>query len=231
MKLQKTNRMTLVEQVAAQIEAIIESGQWPIGTRIPAEPELVRELGVSRNTLREAIRALVHAGLLRTKQGDGTYVCSTSVLGAALQRRIQQSNILETLEVRDGLEQQSARLAALRRTDEDVEKLRACLAACDSAAEANDMDAYVEFDIQLHQAVAEATHNSVLIDLYEYMTEAVKRSIRELVEVACCDSHQKVHYELIEAIIQQDERQAVEAVRTYIEQFKEKLQQHLEDEK
>ncbi len=231
MKLQKTNRMTLVEQVAAQIEAIIESGQWPIGTRIPAEPELVRELEVSRNTLREAIRALVHAGLLRTKQGDGTYVCSTSVLGAALQRRIQQSNILETLEVRDGLEQQSARLAALRRTDEDVEKLRACLAACDSAAEANDMDAYVEFDIQLHQAVAEATHNSVLIDLYEYMTEAVKRSIRELVEVACCDSHQKVHYELIEAIIQQDERQAVEAVRTYIEQFKEKLQQHLEDEK
>ncbi|AMA73181.1 MULTISPECIES: FadR/GntR family transcriptional regulator [Aneurinibacillus] len=231
MKLQKTNRMTLVEQVAAQIEAIIESGQWPIGTRIPAEPELVRELGVSRNTLREAIRALVHAGLLRTKQGDGTYVCSTSVLGAALQRRIQQSNILETLEVRDGLEQQSARLAALRRTDEDVEKLRACLAACDSAAEANDMDAYVEFDIQLHQAVAEATHNSVLIDLYEYMTEAVKRSIRELVEVACCDSHQKVHHELIEAIIQQDERQAVEAVRTYIEQFKEKLQQHLEDEK
>lgn len=79
--LQKTNRQTLVEQVALQMESLIESGEWGVGMRIPAEPELMTELNVSRNTLREAIRALIHAGLLKTKQGDGTYVCSSSALG------------------------------------------------------------------------------------------------------------------------------------------------------
>ena len=66
---------------------MIESGKWGVGMRIPAEPELMNELNVSRNTLREAIRALIHAGLLKTKQGDGTYVCSSSALGAVLKKR------------------------------------------------------------------------------------------------------------------------------------------------
>ncbi|MBW7458333.1 GntR family transcriptional regulator, partial [Paenibacillus sepulcri] len=78
--LQQPTRLTLVEQVARQIEAMIESGDWAVGTRIPAEPELMTQLQVSRNTLREAIRALIHAGLLKTRQGDGTYVSSSSAL-------------------------------------------------------------------------------------------------------------------------------------------------------
>lgn len=67
--LEKPKKLTLVEQVADQLQTLIESGQWPVGTRIPPEPELSEALGVSRNTIREAVRAMVHAGLLQTKQG------------------------------------------------------------------------------------------------------------------------------------------------------------------
>jgi DNA-binding FadR family transcriptional regulator len=74
----------LSEQVVAQLEAQIAAGEWPVGSKIPAEPELVAALGVGRNTVREAVRALEHAGLLEPRRGDGTYVRATSDLGAAL---------------------------------------------------------------------------------------------------------------------------------------------------
>src|SRR5699024_1523815 len=83
---------------------------WAVGERLPSEMELMKEFDVSRNTLREAIRALVHAGLLETKQGSGTIVQSSSALGAALQRRIEKSTVIETLEVRLALEREAAQL-------------------------------------------------------------------------------------------------------------------------
>ncbi|OQV39628.1 FadR/GntR family transcriptional regulator, partial [Bacillus velezensis] len=64
MEISKTSRLSLVEQVVAQIESLIQSDKWPVGTRIPPELDLMKQFDVSRNTLREAIRALVHAGLL-----------------------------------------------------------------------------------------------------------------------------------------------------------------------
>ncbi|MCR8635194.1 FadR/GntR family transcriptional regulator [Paenibacillus radicis (ex Xue et al. 2023)] len=224
MDIAKTNRLSLVEQVVLQIESLIESGKWSVGTRVPPELELMQQFDVSRNTLREAIRALVHAGLLKTRQGSGTFVSSSSVLGAALNRRIQKSNILETLEVRHALEREAAQLAAIRRNEEDLDRLRMCIAACQAAADAKDLQAYAESDIKLHQAIAEATHNSVLIDLYEHMTESLQASVHNLVEITShTDSDQKIHSKLVAAIIEQNTDQAVEAVNEYIYQFKEAL--------
>ncbi len=88
----KTNRKSLVEQVAEQIEQLIEQKHWKVGDKLPPEMELIEEFDVSRNTLREAVRALVHAGLLETKQGSGTMVRSTSALDAALKRHVKKIN-------------------------------------------------------------------------------------------------------------------------------------------
>jgi DNA-binding FadR family transcriptional regulator len=229
--LQKPNRLSLVEQVAAQLESLIESGQWYVGMRIPAEPELVAELGVSRNTLREAIRALVHAGLLATKQGDGTYVCSASALGAVLKRRIRQSNILETLEVRYALEREAACLAAARRTEEDIEAMRSHLLVCDTAMKSGDLQAYTESDIRLHQAIVQAAHNSVLIELYEHMTEALHLSINSQSECTLhLETHQNIHQKLVEAIVEKNAAEAMEAVHEYIKKVKGEIQLELEEE-
>ncbi|EWM16430.1 GntR-family transcriptional regulator, partial [Kutzneria sp. 744] len=94
-----TRRTGLVDQVIEQMRKAISSGEWPVGQRIPAEPELVSALGVGRNTVREAVRALAHAGLLEVRQGDGTFVRATSELSGAV-RRLVGDELREVLEVR-----------------------------------------------------------------------------------------------------------------------------------
>ncbi|MFS0855680.1 MULTISPECIES: FadR/GntR family transcriptional regulator [Paenibacillus] len=218
--LQKTNRLTLVEQVALQMERQIESGKWAVGTRIPAEPELMVELNVSRNTLREAIRALVHAGLLKTKQGDGTYVCSSSVLGAVLHKRIMRSDTMQTLEVRHALEREGAHLAAQRRTDDEARELLLQLERWEGAAACGDMDGMVTEDIRLHQGIIAASHNEILIELYNHIADASQDTIISLTRYEIGASFKEMHRHLVEAIVDQDADGAVAAVHRHISESK-----------
>lgn len=230
MNIEKANRISLVDQVVAQIEELIESGAWPVGTRLPPEMELMERFEVSRNTLREAIRALVHSGLLQTRQGSGTHVCSTSALGVAIERRVSKSDLQETLEVRHALEREAARLAAVRRSDEDVRKLRSYLDNCRQAINDGDQEGYAEADIQLHQAVAAAAHNRLLIELYEHMIDALHSSVRNLVELSFCTAtHQHIHEKLVEGIATQNEEAAAEAVNEYMVYLKDLLSAGLEE--
>ncbi|MEC2054111.1 FadR family transcriptional regulator [Peribacillus psychrosaccharolyticus] len=225
MKLNKTTRLSLVEQVTTQIGSLIESGQWPVGYRIPAEPYLVEELGVSRNTLREAIRALVHSGLLKTKPGDGTFVISSSILGVALQRRLKESNLLETLEVRHALERETALLAAVRHTTADLENIKLNLAECEGSALVNDYAAFIEADIKLHRSIVKAAHNQLLMDLYEHVAESVRLSIGNMIT-----NYQPIpHSNLVHAIIEKKPEGAAAAVDEYIQQFKDRIQATMED--
>ncbi|MFD6442351.1 FadR/GntR family transcriptional regulator, partial [Peribacillus sp. NPDC060186] len=177
-----------------------------------------------RNTLREAVRSLVYAGLLVTKQGKGTFVKSSSALGVAFQRRIQQSGILETLEVRHALEREGAQLAALRRDQEDIEQMRIHIEACRKAAEAKDSKAYEEADIQLHKSIMGSSHNDLLIDLYEHMEDSLHASIHQIAEISSdANFHLNIHCNLVNAIIEQDVNRAIETVNEYIAQFKKSL--------
>ncbi|WP_067623790.1 FadR/GntR family transcriptional regulator [Alicyclobacillus acidiphilus] len=219
--LQKTSRLSLVEQVAQQMEGLIESGKWTVGMRIPAEPELMAELNVSRNTLREAIRALTHAGLLKTRQGDGTYVCSSSALGVVLQKRILRSDLLQALEVRHALEREGAHLAALRRTEDEAQELLLLLENCETALAHGDVDRYIAEDIRLHQRVIRASHNDMLIELYEHIAGTLQDVIASLVrrEVGTA-AHLAMHRQLVEAIVLQDADRAVDVVHRYINESK-----------
>ncbi|MFE3452941.1 FadR/GntR family transcriptional regulator [Nonomuraea sp. NPDC059194] len=177
MSLRTAQRASLVDQVIDQLKEQITSGSWQINGKIPTETVLAEQLGVGRNTVREAVRALTHAGLLECRQGDGTYVRATSELSGAMLRRLRQAEQLEILEVRRALEVESARLAATRRTDDDIKVIEARLADRDRAWEAGDPEAFVEADLFFHMAVVHATHNLVLIDLYEDFSAALRASI------------------------------------------------------
>jgi len=219
--LTKTTRLNLVDQVILQIESLIESGEWEVGKKIPAEPILVVELNVSRNTLREGIRALCHAGVLTTKQGDGTYVSSGSTLGVAIQRRIQQSSLLDTLEVRNALEQEAARLSAERRTEQDLEKIRFYQQECSTYTASRDMEGYVGADLKLHQTIVESTGNQMLIDLYAHITESIQESITIFLRKRFTEelSHDE-HYQLVEAIAAQDAKEATANVQQFFDELK-----------
>ncbi|WP_019631681.1 FadR/GntR family transcriptional regulator [Actinomadura atramentaria] len=177
MTLRTARRSSLVEQVIDQLRAEIASAAWPLGGKIPPEPVLAEQLGVGRNTVREAVRALTHAGLLEGRQGDGTYVIATSELSGAVRRRLETAELIEILEVRRGLEVEAARLAAARRTDADVAAIADALARRDLAWAARDHDAFVDADLAFHTAVVEATHNRVLTDLYLDFSAALRQSI------------------------------------------------------
>lgn len=218
MTLQRPTKQTLVEQIAAQLEQFIEDGTWPVGERIPAEPELVKELGVSRNTIREAIHALIHAGMLRTRQGDGTYVCSASSLAPALTRRLERSKLSDTLEVRSALEQEGARLAALRRTPEDIVRIRSAYEACIRAEAAGDIEGYIRADYEFHKEMIAAAHNPILSDLYDSISESVRQVVSYGSGHLCLlELHSELNARLIEAIVAQDESRSAEAVRDYLD--------------
>ncbi|GGP96793.1 FadR/GntR family transcriptional regulator [Streptosporangium pseudovulgare] len=177
MSLRTAQRASLVDQVIDQLKEQITSNSWQMHAKIPTETVLAEQLGVGRNTVREAVRALTHAGLLECRQGDGTYVRATSELSGAMQRRLRTAEQLEILEVRRALEVEAARLAATRRTDADIARIRSALAERERAWESGGPEAFVEADLAFHIAVVEATHNRVLSDLYEDFSAALRASI------------------------------------------------------
>jgi DNA-binding FadR family transcriptional regulator len=215
-----TRRTGLVEQVIGQLRQSVASGEWPVGARIPTEPSLVEALGVGRNTVREAVRALAHAGILEVRQGDGTYVRATTEVSGAL-RRLCGSELREVLQVRRCLEVEGARLAAAARTADDVATLRELLRRRDELELGEDHSAFVEADAALHVAVMQASGNTVLTELYRGLTEAVTASV-----ATTSAEHEPRHIRhggLIDAIAAQDVEQAGREAGGFLDDLIEEL--------
>jgi DNA-binding FadR family transcriptional regulator len=174
--LRTTRRAGLVDQVIDQLRYAICSGEWPVGAQIPNETVLVESLGVGRNTVREAVRALAHAGLLDVRQGDGTYVRATSEVSGAL-HRLCGPELREVLQVRRALEVEGARLAAAQRTDSDVAELRALLARRDECLVTDSTDGFARADAEFHLAVVRASGNRTLTELYRGLMETITASV------------------------------------------------------
>ncbi|GAB4074312.1 FadR/GntR family transcriptional regulator [Barrientosiimonas marina] len=228
--IQKPNRMSLVEQVAEQIEQLIEQGEWKIGEKLPPEMELMEDFDVSRNTLREAIRALVHAGLLETKQGSGTTVRSKSALGAALKPYAKKATMLETLEVRLGLEKQAAQMASQHRTDADLKKMESHLNNGKQAFELKNLDQFITSDIQFHKTIVQASDNQLLIDLYEHMTDIIYSFAYDfMVMEPSFPFGQAFHLGLFQAIENQDKASAVAYVDKDMALLRESITKMMEE--
>ncbi|WP_433548293.1 FadR/GntR family transcriptional regulator [Streptomyces sp. CA-294286] len=200
MTLTSARRSALSDQVISALRNQITSGEWPVGSRIPTEPELVEQLGVARNTVREAVRALAHNGLLDIRQGSGTYVRATSELAGVMHRRFADADPLHIAELRSTLESSAGRLAAQRRTDKDVRQLDALLARREKAWASGDAEQFVTADASLHLAVVTASHNDVLIGLYADLGDLLRDWLRDDVGHELRDEDHMDHSRLIEAI-------------------------------
>ncbi|MGW2331730.1 FadR/GntR family transcriptional regulator [Streptomyces sp. NPDC001700] len=212
MPLTSPQRSALADQVISQLRAQITSGDWPVGSRIPTEPELVEQLGVARNTVREAVRALAHNGLLDIRQGSGTYVLATSELAGVMHRRFASAEPRHVAELRSALETKAAQLAAERRTEQDVKQIDAQLDRRERAWESGDADAFVEADATLHMAIVAAAHNDVLAALYADLGSVVRDFLRADVAGGLSPEAYVDHARLVEAIRERDgERAAAEA--------------------
>ncbi|NYV78568.1 MULTISPECIES: FadR/GntR family transcriptional regulator [Streptomyces] len=215
MPLTHPRRSALSEQVIAALRTQITSGEWPVGSRIPTEPELVEQLGVARNTVREAVRALAHNGLLDIRQGSGTYVVATSELAGVMHRRFADADPRHVAELRSSLEASAASLAAERRTERELRQLEALLRRRDEAWESGDVEAFVTADTGFHMAVVAASHNDVMSALYADLGEVLRDWLRGDVGAVLHPDSYMDHAPLVEAIRRGDAATAAREAADY----------------
>ncbi|MER5951550.1 FCD domain-containing protein [Streptomyces sp. NPDC001904] len=216
----------LVEQAAERLRARIADGTWPVGTRLPGETTLAKDLGVGRSTVREALRALAGAGMVRPRQGAGVFVTATRP-AEDFPARLRRAAVADVYEVRTLLEVQAARLAAGRRTDDDVAAMRAALDARRAAA-GGPGDAFVDADIALHATVVAAAHNPVLTDLFAEFAPALREALIDLLALvdvprAERDHGDAAHADLVSAVAAGDAEAAGRVVQAELAAVQAKL--------
>ncbi|PIE64461.1 MAG: GntR family transcriptional regulator [Desulfobacterales bacterium] len=169
---------SLSVQVARELEKRVASGEWAIGSRIPSEAHLMELFGVSRNTVREAIRFLVISGVVHVRQGDGTYVQTQTVFNASIQKRLQEEEIRNILETRSVLEPRLVEMATERGTPQEIETLETCYNEL-QAAYGGDFQQFVDKDTEFHVLIAEMAHNPLLADLFKAIVDQLSPFIKE----------------------------------------------------
>ncbi|MBC3257262.1 FadR family transcriptional regulator [Pseudomonas paralactis] len=208
-------KRSLVDQALEQLRLRIAQGVWAVGERLPTEPELCAELGINRNTVREAMRVLAFSGLIEIRQGDGSYLRSmTDPLGTM--RALSHCTLGQAQETRQILEVEAIGLAAQRRTASDLRALRTALDAS-AALYQGDLEAYISADLAFHQRLVEAAHNPALSELYQYFSAIVGAQLRQTLNLS--PRRQAVfdlHVALLDAVEQQDPERAKSLCRQLI---------------
>lgn len=153
------------EAALGQIAEAIRIGEIQVGQYLPSERALAQQMGISRPTVREAIKALVDTGVLQTRSSGGPEVCSDAVPLHLISRHTELdiSEVAGVLEARRLLEPRVAQLAALRLDDEDVARLRAIIDQ--QRSQAHDQARFAILELRFHLAIARATKNSTVYGL------------------------------------------------------------------
>lgn len=202
-------RRRLVDTVIERLQRQISLGALAPGDKLPNETELTESFGVSRTTIREAVGALSHAGLLVVRQGDGTYVTDAAPGRESLDARLRRAAALDVYEVRRALEVEAARLAASRRSAADVRRLRALLAERDQRRRAREIEAAVDVDVEFHASIAAATRNAVLADVYRAFTSVLREALVGIGrDSAARTDTTDLHHALVDAIDARDAERA-----------------------
>lgn len=209
-------RTPLAEQAADLLLDRIRAGEWPLGSKLPGENALGPQLGVGRSTVREAIRRLAGQGVLDTRQGAGVFVASLDIVedwGAVLKK----ADINSVIEARIAIEVEAAALAAERRSPAELHAIR--YAADKRDAQRTDIDTHVDADIAFHRAIVVASHNPILVDLFDSFTPRSRQAMIDLLRMRGefgSDADQHNHLSILDAIADRDGQTAAALAREHL---------------
>jgi DNA-binding FadR family transcriptional regulator len=198
-----SGHQSLSSEIVAWMTEQLRSGAWVAGDRLPSERELGEQFSVSRVVVREALSQLKSEGLIVTQQGRRAFVAertrrqSFRIPEVSIDEKEAQAHVLELLVAIEGA---AARLAAARRTAEDLKAIRRALIGMQYAV-ADDRLGDKE-DYAFHQAISDATHNPHFSELGEYLEHGVRRLIRQARSNTAAR-----HAHMVQAV--QDEHQAI----------------------
>ena len=176
------DKQAISNNIFEDIKEAILSGQYPPGEKLPTESQLCERYGVSRVTIRAALDRLRGCGLLHSRRGGGSYVCDPSNATASAIRALlplaalDKQMRLDMFEFRRIVEVESAGIAAMRGDEEIVHRMRKTV---DSMRQATDLDEIARSDLAFHQLIAEATHNQVIMQVYQALKDTYYSLFRQ----------------------------------------------------
>jgi GntR family transcriptional repressor for pyruvate dehydrogenase complex len=210
-------------QAARQVRELIQAGELHRGERLPSERELCEQLGVSRTVVREAIKMLCASGLVKVRLGVGTFIAEepANILEGTLNYANDQEarKISDLQQVREVLEPAAAALAAQNAKPEDIQKIEQAI--LDMERSMLNGYRYVEADKGFHLALAEATHNSILVILVNSIVDLLQEVMRLAIDSPGAGERSSVyHRRILEAIIARDVDEACNAMTEHMQQAK-----------
>ncbi len=202
-------RFSLADAVAEKLKILAKSGKYKSGDKLPSEPELMQQFGVGRSSIREAVRILANCGLVSVKQGLGTFVILNEGISEPLHQRLKRAGNKDLHEVRQLLELKAAEKAAENRTQKDINRMASLLKKLKASAEKGDVPVCIELDVQFHIALAEASKNEILADLYKTIAVQIKKSFQQVFEdTSLILEKQPLHEDLLQSIIDKNAKKA-----------------------
>ena len=237
--------MRLADHVVEKLLALVQARGIQPGQRLPAERQLATELGVSRTSVREAIQKLISQGVLATRRGAGTYVQSSAPaewLQEAMGPLVRLINDdqhyrYDVLETRHALESSTAWLAAHRATAEDKVHIKRCFDVMVQHQQDGHSELAARADAQFHLAIAEASHNLVLVQvmqsLFNVVLSTVAHNRHVMFRLSAPRTVQELtlqHQSLMQAILDGDPQRARDCIGEHLEHVRVSLQQLDEDQ-
>lgn len=220
MHLEPIKRELVSDKVIEQIKVGIDNGKFKAGDRLPPETEMARSLNVGRSTVREALKVLIHLGILERK-GRNTVVAedpfNNAFLLHALARYRDNQNVVEMIEVRRFLEVQLCELAAERADEADIRDLEACVRQMQT--DDKDCATFIQADQSFHLILARAAKNKVFFQ----MMESIRMSLEKTVELIIrhrpdiVPKSMRYHEEILNAIARHQIRKARKAMKGHLQ--------------
>ena len=210
----------LPEQIADKLREMIIQENMQTGSKLPAEAELMARFGVSRSTVREAVKILQTERIVDIRQGQGTFLCAMPGLAddpLGLRFAVQEDLIEQLLETRLLIEPNVAALAAQRRQDKHLQEMKLLLDRMDNAYLHGEN--YTPYDAQFHSVIASCTGNDVMKRLLPTIHESIRAGYQHTRRVE--GSYQRAsqcHLEMYRAIAEHDSDRARAAAQRHMVQ-------------
>lgn len=221
MSMTEVKRVSLSQQVVKSLMAYISDGTKKVGDKIPTEQTLCEMMGIGRSTLREAIHVLIANGYIEIRPGHGTYIKSIDMSEnerLANWFRTNEIPIIDILTVRNVVDPLTAKLAAQKSVQADIDALNQIVALTQQAIDAGDLMEIARLDEQFHTYIAQCSKNELLV--------AINRVIaKSLADFRCntfrvksnVDNLIKPHQIIVEAIRRHDEQGSEQAMMHHLD--------------
>ena len=211
-------KKSLADMIAETLKQQITEGTYRVGDKLPTEPELMKTFGVGRSSVREAVKLLVNMGVVRVQQGSGTFVAVPSN-NDDVNIKMSTADRTELDEVRKIQDIAIVEKAVARRTEKDIERMRASLEKRKVNAEKGLLEECIEADLNFHIAIADAAHNRILADIYRSAATHLLSEFNRIYNgTDCFINSQTSHEKLLKHIIAGDLKNARKTATIIVEE-------------